>query len=127
MTLALFDFDGTITTHETMPIFLRRSVSPLRVFVGSLLLAPLVLGYRRGIVSGTTVRRALVRAGYSGVPVSKVAAAGHDFALNYLPMSCARKQFRASSGIAPRATGLWWFQAGWTFTSPLGARRRAWS
>lgn len=85
MALAIFDFDGTITTHETMPDFLRRSISSRRLFVGWILLAPLVLGYRLRIVSGTLVRRVLVRFGYSGVPASEVAATGRDFAQNYLP------------------------------------------
>ncbi|MEG3156313.1 HAD family hydrolase [Lysobacter zhanggongensis] len=85
MSLALFDFDGTITTHETMPEFLRRSISRRRLVAGWLLLAPLVLGYRLRVISGTLVRRAIVRFGYSGVPASAVAAFGRDFAKNYLP------------------------------------------
>jgi hypothetical protein len=51
MSLALFDFDGTITTHETMPDFLRRSVPQRRLIIGWLLLAPLVLGYKLRFVS----------------------------------------------------------------------------
>ena len=85
MAIALFDFDGTITTHETMPDFLRRSISRRRLLVGWLLLAPLVLGYKLRVISGTLVRRAIVRFGYSGVPASAVAAFGRDFAQNYLP------------------------------------------
>ena len=52
MSLALFDFDGTITTHETMPDFVRQSVSRRRLLLGNLVLAPLVLGYKLGLVSG---------------------------------------------------------------------------
>src|SRR5690606_16557445 len=85
MAIALFDFDGTITTHETMPDFLRRSISRRRLLVGWLLLAPLVLGYKLRVISGTLVRRAVVRFGYSGVPASAVTAFGRDFAQNYLP------------------------------------------
>lgn len=68
MSLALFDFDGTITTRETMPDFVRRSVSRRRLLVGQLLLAPLVLGYKIGILSGTLIRRVIVRFAYSGIP-----------------------------------------------------------
>lgn len=85
MSLALFDFDGTITTHETMPDFLHRSVSRPRLILGKLLLAPLVLGYKLGFVSGVVIRRAIVRFGYSGVPVAALEAAGQDFARDYLP------------------------------------------
>ena len=91
MSLALFDFDGTITTQETMPVFLHRSVSWRRLILGWLLLAPLVLAYKLRIVSGTIVRRAIVRFGYSGVPASTVAALGRDFAENYLPTVLRRE------------------------------------
>jgi HAD superfamily hydrolase (TIGR01490 family) len=85
MSLALFDFDGTITTHETMPDFLRRSVSHPRLILGQLLLAPLVFGYKLGFVSGVLIRRAIVRFGYSHMPVATLEAAGQDFARDYLP------------------------------------------
>lgn len=83
--MSALDFDGTITTHETMPDFLRRSISRRRLLAGWILLAPLILGYKLRVVSGTLVRHALVRFGYSGVQASAVEAAGRDFARNYLP------------------------------------------
>ena len=79
MSLALFDFDGTITTRETMPDFVRRSVSRRRLLVGQLLLAPLVLGYKIGILSGTLIRRVIVRFAYSGILASVPEAQGRDF------------------------------------------------
>ncbi|WP_228481977.1 HAD-IB family phosphatase [Lysobacter sp. H21R4] len=85
MSLALFDFDGTITTHETMPEFLRRSISRRRLILGWLLLAPLALGYKWRVISGTLVRRAIVRIGYSGVAASAVVTSGRDFTESYLP------------------------------------------
>lgn len=83
--LALFDFDGTITTHETMPPFVRLTVSRPRLWLGRLLLAPLVAGYRLGWVSGTRIRAVLVRFAYTGVPVATLAAAGRAFADDVLP------------------------------------------
>lgn len=85
LTLALFDFDGTLTTHETMPVFVRRSVSTPRLVIWQLLLAPLVLGYKLSIVPGTLIRRAIVHAAYRGVPVATLEAAGAEFAQRYLP------------------------------------------
>ena len=43
--LALFDFDGTITTRETMAAFMYRAVPARRQTWGRLLLAPWVAGY----------------------------------------------------------------------------------
>jgi phosphatidylglycerophosphatase C len=85
MSLALFDFDGTITTHGTMPDFVRRSVKRRRLLFGQFLLAPLVIGYKLGLVSGVMVRRAIVRYGYTGHSLAALEAAGHEFARDYLP------------------------------------------
>src|SRR5690606_29182518 len=79
-TLALFDFDGTITTHETMPDFLRHSISRRRLVIGWILLAPMVAGYKVGLVSGRLIRGILVRFAYAGMPASALAIRGRDFA-----------------------------------------------
>lgn len=87
MILALFDFDGTVTTHETMPDFIRQSVSKRRLISGQLLLAPFILGYKLGLVSGVVIRRVLVRVAYSGVPIAWLERSGHQFAEQYLSAS----------------------------------------
>lgn len=91
MSLALFDFDGTITTHETMPDFVRQSASRRRLLLGQLVLVPLVLGYKLGLVSGVLIRRAIVRFAYSGMPVATIQSAGQDFARDYLPSVLRRE------------------------------------
>lgn len=84
-TLALFDFDGTLTTRDTLPDFVRASVPRWRLRTGGALLAPWVLGYRRGWVSGVAIRRAIARVGYTGLPADAVAEAGRAFARDALP------------------------------------------
>lgn len=56
MDLALFDFDGTITTREMLPDFFRSVVPTPRLIVGQIILAPLIIGYKLGFVSGVKVR-----------------------------------------------------------------------
>lgn len=85
MNLALFDFDGTITTHATMPDFMRRAVSPLRLALGVPVFAPMLAGYKMGLVTGTTIRNAVTAFGFRGVPIAHVRAAGERFAAEYLP------------------------------------------
>ena len=46
MNLALFDFDGTITTGDTFTPFIRYAVRPTRMVVGGLILSPVLVGYR---------------------------------------------------------------------------------
>ncbi|MGN2247951.1 HAD family hydrolase [Frateuria sp. GZRR35] len=83
--LALFDFDGTITTRETMAAFMYRAVPARRQAWGRLLLAPWVAGYKCGVVSGVSVRTAVVRVGFAGVALADVQAHGAAFADEALP------------------------------------------
>ncbi|HEY0197298.1 MAG TPA: HAD family hydrolase [Rhodanobacter sp.] len=85
MNLALFDFDGTITTREMFPAFMYLAVAPRRLAVGKILLSPLIVGYKLGLVSGTTVRAAIVRFGFSGVSLAKLEDHGLAFARSTLP------------------------------------------
>jgi len=83
--LALFDFDGTITTRETMAAFMYRAVPARRQAWGRWLLAPWVAGYKCGVVSGVSVRTAVVRVGFAGVALASVQAHGAAFADEALP------------------------------------------
>jgi phosphatidylglycerophosphatase C len=83
--LALFDFDGTITTREMLPDFVRYAVPKWRLRIGGLLLAPWVLAYRAGMVSGTTIRAAISWVGFRGLPVEDYEAKGMAFARDVLP------------------------------------------
>jgi HAD superfamily hydrolase (TIGR01490 family) len=85
MNLALFDFDGTITTKETYPYFIRAAVAPRRLAIGWLLLGPLVLGYRLGLVPGRLLRALIVRIGLAGRDAAEIQAAGERFAREVLP------------------------------------------
>ena len=78
--LALFDFDGTITQREMFPDFVHRVVAPRRLAIGKLLLAPLIIGYKLGWVSGSVVRAAIVRFGFTGIDVATFEAKGRAFA-----------------------------------------------
>jgi HAD superfamily phosphoserine phosphatase-like hydrolase len=94
MNLALFDFDGTITTRETFPDFIRHAITPRRLRLGRITLAPLVAGYRLGLVSGTAVRAAIVKVGFSGTALSRYEAAGESFARDVLPGSLRPEAMR---------------------------------
>jgi len=85
MDLALFDFDGTITTRETMPGFMHAAVRPARLRLGKVLLWPLILGYKAGFVSAVTVRAAICFLGFRRVPVLELEMHGLRFAREFLP------------------------------------------
>lgn len=85
MDLALFDFDGTITTREMFPDFMRFAVPPRRLAFGKVLLAPLITGYRLGLVPGNLVRAGIVGFGFRGVALDEVRRAGVEFASTVIP------------------------------------------
>jgi len=58
MDLALFDFDGTITTSDSFRPFLSFAASRARVALGTALLAPMIIGYELGWVRASRMRAA---------------------------------------------------------------------
>ncbi len=56
MNLALFDFDGTITSNNTWTPFLKFAVRPSRMAIGRLLLLPVIVGHRLGAVPAGRAR-----------------------------------------------------------------------
>lgn len=85
MDLALFDFDGTITTRETFIDFVRLATPRWRWRTGSVLLAPLVAGYRVGLVPVSTLRAAVVRVAFGGLRTEDLEGAGQTFARDVVP------------------------------------------
>lgn len=83
--LALFDFDGTLTTRETLPDFLRFATPPQRLRLGTLLFALPVLAYRLKLLPVHVLRRLLVRFAFGGLPRAAVEDAGRRFAATVLP------------------------------------------
>lgn len=85
MNLALFDFDGTITTREMFRPFLEFAVSRRRRVLGGVVLAPLVIGYKFGWVPGNLIRKWAVRVGLTGIRASHASEQGSRFASEILP------------------------------------------
>ncbi|HEV8551648.1 MAG TPA: HAD family hydrolase [Polyangiaceae bacterium] len=92
MNLALFDFDNTITTRDTFIPFLRLSAGPLRFFLGSVLLGPLFVGYKLGLVSAARMRVASSFACFVGRSASTVNEQGRRYAVGF--EACLRPEAR---------------------------------
>ena len=85
MNLALFDFDGTITFKDSFAPFIRTAVHPLRARVGHVLLIPLILAYKAGIVSASVTRSTVCAFGFRGRSEAEIRTAGAQFAQDTLP------------------------------------------
>ncbi|MDI9238147.1 HAD family hydrolase [Lysobacter sp. LF1] len=87
MNLALFDFDGTLTNRELYPEFVRFAASPRQRAVGGITLAPLVVGYKLGVVSGNTIRERVTDFAFRGRRQEELEAFGERFAREIIPAS----------------------------------------
>jgi phosphatidylglycerophosphatase C len=82
--LALFDFDGTITSSDTFTPFIVHAVEARRLAVGKVMLSPLVLGYKLGVLPASRMRRSIVRFGFRGRLESEVRKAGLEYSQSRL-------------------------------------------
>jgi HAD superfamily hydrolase (TIGR01490 family) len=85
MNLALFDFDGTLTTRDVYPGFLQYCSPRWRVALGWTLLALPWLGLKRGWVSPDFMRRAAAFVTFAGADAARVRAAGERYAREVIP------------------------------------------
>jgi hypothetical protein len=83
--LALFDFDGTITVDPTYPEFVRFAVHPGRKLGGGIILAPLILAYRLGLLSDRRIRWAISRVAFWGDDPVRLRRLGANDAREVLP------------------------------------------
>lgn len=85
MNLAIFDFDGTISSSDTWTPFMRLAVRPARMRAAWLLISPVVLGYRLGLVSASRGRQIAARIGFQGEESAAVRQIGAGYAKVTLP------------------------------------------
>jgi phosphatidylglycerophosphatase C len=85
MNLALFDFDGTITTRDAYPGFCSYCSPRWRVWLGWTLLGLPYLGMKRGWVSPKFMRLVLAFITFSGTREAHVRAAGERYARDVIP------------------------------------------
>lgn len=79
MELALFDFDGTITTRDSFIPFLRIAAGRIRTSAAIAGLAPLIAAYKAGFLRSSTMRQACAFAALSGSTEERVREAGEAY------------------------------------------------
>lgn len=103
MDLALFDFDGTLSTREMFPDFVHFAVPRWRLAIGKALLAPVIVGYKLGWVPGNFTRASILAAAFRGVDADALQRLGKRFADEVLaaalrPEAMARLRWHQSRG-----------------------------
>jgi len=83
--LALFDFDGTLTSDDSFTRFVFHAVPPLRLTAGKLVLAPFVAAYKAGRYPATRLRAKMCWLGFKGRVEAELRAVGQAFASEIIP------------------------------------------
>lgn len=77
--IAVFDFDGTITTRDSLMEFLKFTHGPLRTFWGLFILSPVLVLYKLKVIPNYTAKQILFSWFYRGWDIKKFNAKCNHF------------------------------------------------
>ena len=79
-TIAAFDFDGTLTTRDSFPAFIRYATGTPRFLAGFLLYTPLLVMMKLGLYSGSKAKEQVFSHFFKGWDYKRFQALGQAFA-----------------------------------------------
>lgn len=83
--LALFDFDGTITTHDTLFEIIKFQKGEFRFWTGMLVLSPMLLLMKAGLIENARAKEITLQHFFKGLSIAEFAQKCNDFTLQALP------------------------------------------
>lgn len=84
MNLALFDFDGTITNIDTFTAFIHFAAGRKRKFWGRIILAPIIIAYKTGLLSAAKTREIVAGFAFKKRSVSDLSLRGDQYANEFI-------------------------------------------
>ena len=113
--LALFDFDGTLTTRDTMLAFCQHVAGTPRYLLGLAWLAPMLVGFKAGLIPNDEAKQRMLRHFLGGMTRAELREAGERFvpkAESWLrPEGVGRLQWHRDEGhdlfIVSASLDLW--------------------
>ena len=84
MKLVLLDFDGTLTTHDTLIQFIRFYVGDLRYLLGLFVLSPTLLAYKLKILSNQKTKEKVIKYFFGGTKENDFKNAAKKYSLNHI-------------------------------------------
>ncbi|MES3018332.1 MAG: HAD family hydrolase [Bacteroidota bacterium] len=82
MRLALFDFDGTLTSEDSLQHFIIFSIGRWKYIIGLMLLSPILVSYFLGLISNDKAKEILVGYFFKGWSVSSFNEIAERYSLN---------------------------------------------
>jgi phosphatidylglycerophosphatase C len=83
--VALFDFDGTLTKKDSLILFIKFCVGKNTFRLGSLFLSPIILLYKFKIISNYRAKQIVLSFFFKDWDIGKFQKFGNDFALQCIP------------------------------------------
>jgi phosphatidylglycerophosphatase C len=80
--LAVFDFDGTITKRDTLPVFIRFAVTLFHLLKGTVYMAPFVLLFKLKVIPNYTAKERLFKTFFKGISIDKFNELSQRFITN---------------------------------------------
>lgn len=83
--IAFFDFDGTITTRDTLLEFIKHSKGTLRFYLGFLLTSPWLIAYKLKLISNQAAKESVLRFFFRSTPLDLFEQHCETFSRDVLP------------------------------------------
>lgn len=84
MTLALFDFDGTITKSDSFFRFIRFAVGDKKVAIGFVVLFPILVFYKLKLIPNHKAKQMVLSYFFKGWDTQRFVAIANDYSLNHI-------------------------------------------
>lgn len=91
MKLILFDFDGTLTTKDSFLEFIKFTHGSWALYLGILLLSPILIGMKLGVISNEFAKSSLLSLYYKGKSHSQLNDLAESFYSTHLSAQLRRK------------------------------------
>ena len=84
MQLALFDFDGTITTNDSLIKFIRFVVGDAKFAIGMIALSPMLTAYKLKLIPNYKAKQQMLSYFIKGMTEEKFKEVGEEYSLNHI-------------------------------------------
>ena len=84
MTLALFDFDGTITTDDSLIKFIRFVVGDVKTAWGMMVLSPMLLAYKLKLIPNYKAKQMMLSYFFKGMDEQRFLKVAEEYSLKHI-------------------------------------------
>jgi phosphoserine phosphatase len=84
MILALFDFDGTITTDDSLIKFIRFVAGDVKTIWGIMMLSPILIAYKLGFIPNYKAKQLMLSYLFKGMNEQQFYKVAEKYSLNHI-------------------------------------------